>query len=64
MEAKTKSRVLSIAQAKKTSADGTITYYYSLPKVSIFNITGMFWLYRRLKEFKKNREPNSIIIYN
>ena len=64
MEDTVKSKKLAVTQAKKISADGTITYYYSLPKVSIFNIKGMLWLYRRLKEYKKNREPNSIVIYN
>jgi len=58
MNAATTANKLAITQAKVTKADGSTEYYYSLPKVSPFNILGMLWLFRRLMHFKRARKAS------
>lgn len=68
MESISESKQLSISIAKVIRANGDIEYHYSLPKLSIFNIKGMLWLWRRLKEYKKERllskDKITKVIYN
>lgn len=51
-----KSKQLTITQAKKIGADGAITYYISKPKVKLLDIRGRLWVRRRVKAMKKERE--------
>ena len=52
----TKSKPLSITQAKKISKDGKVTYYISKPKVKLLDIKGRLWVWRRVKALKKERK--------
>lgn len=68
MRSDVRSKQLAVAQARKETMDGIVTYYYSLPKISMFNIKGMIWLWKRLKAYKQERiargDINAKIIYN
>ena len=55
MKAVAKSEQLAITQAKKIGADGKITYYFSKPKIKLFDIKGRLWVWRRIKALKKER---------
>jgi len=59
---------LCVTQARKESADGEVTYYYSLPKISLFDIKGRLWLWQRLKDFQTERklkeDKNVKVIYD
>jgi len=49
MESKTKSSTkLVVTQAKKTAADGTVTYYFSTPKLKLWDIKGRLWVWKRM----------------
>lgn len=55
MNSVSKAHPLAITQAKKTSADGKVTYYFSKPKVKLFDIKGRLWVRRRIKQLKRER---------
>lgn len=50
-----KSEPLAVTQAKKISADGKVKYYFSKPKVKLFDIKGRLWVRRRIKQLKRER---------
>lgn len=51
----TKTKQLTITQAKKIGADGKVTYYFSKPELKLLDIKGRLWVWRRIKQMKKER---------
>ena len=53
MRSLTKSAPVAITRAKKTSTDGKVTYYYSKPHISPFDLRGWAWYARSMWAFKR-----------
>ncbi len=46
---------IAVTQAKVTRKNGKIEYYFSRPKLKLFDFKGHLWVRRRIKAMKNER---------